>query len=345
MKDPYKLLIVDDSRMMRKAIKNIFKDVNGIQIVGEAENGRQAIEMLSQIDADVITLDVEMPVMDGLTTLKHLMVENPIPVVMISTLTHEGTTVTFDALKYGAVDFIPKPSSISGKDLEKQSREIIRKVKLAAAVDIESVQYIRTAMKGKITSYKKPECNHIISIGAAEGGYSSLLKIIPRLPADLPAACIVILHAESIHVDAFIRYLKKHSAMKIQRASDGDRVKGGVCYVGSGEEYVTVRSVNNCPVLFANPAPFSSRRGSVDMLMFSAAEVKGDRSMGVVLSGSGTDGNEGMGEIARIGGTTIVQDPKSCMYTEMSKSILDKFKADMVLSDAKIAAQIMETVK
>ncbi len=127
-KDPYKLLIVDDSRIMRKAIANIFDEDDRVQVVGEAEDGAEAMEMLSQINADVVTLDVEMPIMDGLTTLKHMMVENPTPTVMISTLTHEGTSVTFDALKYGAVDFIPKPSSISGKDLQKQSREISRKV-------------------------------------------------------------------------------------------------------------------------------------------------------------------------------------------------------------------------
>ena len=340
-KDPYKLLIVDDSRIMRKAIANIFDEDDRVQVVGEAEDGAEAMEMLSQINADVVTLDVEMPIMDGLTTLKHMMVENPTPTVMISTLTHEGTSVTFDALKYGAVDFIPKPSSISGKDLQKQSREISRKVTLAAAVDINSVKYIRAVRKVTRKSLKTPECKNIIAIGAAEGGYGALLKIIPQLPADFPATCLIVLHTEAIHVDAFVRYLNDHSAMKIKRACDGEPVKGGVCYIGPGEEYLTIRKIDNRPVVFANPAPFAARR-AVNMLMFSVAETMRNQSIGLILSGSGPDGNEGMAEIHRVGGIAIAQDPKNCMYSEMSKAALDCCDVDQVLSDTDIAEALID---
>lgn len=345
MKEPYKLLIVDDSRMMRKAIVNIFNKDDGVQVVGEAADGEEAMEMLFQVKTDVVTLDVEMPVMDGLTTLKHMMVENPTPTVMISSLTHEGASVTFDALKYGAVDFIPKPSSLSGEDLKKQSLEIIRKVKLAAAVDIDSVKYIRAVRKTTPKSSKITECKNIVAIGAAEGGYGSLLKIIPHLPADFPAACLIVLHAEAIHVDAFIGYLNEHSAIKIKRACDGEPVRGGVCYIGPGEEYLTVRAIDGRPVLFANPAPFAARRGSVNMLMFSVAEVMGNRSVGLILSGSGSDGNEGMAEIIRLDGTAIVQDPKSCIYNEMAESALDTCGSGLIVSDSqKITPTLMTLV-
>jgi len=341
MKEPHKLLIVDDSKMMRRAIADIFDADNRVKVVGEAADGEEALEIILQLDIDVVTLDVEMPVMNGLTTLKHMMIEKPTPTVMISTLTHKGAAITFDALKYGAVDFVPKPSNLSGKDLKKQSSEIIRKVNLAAAVNIGSAHYIRAARKKKqAESDKTAECNNIIAMGAAEGGYGALLKIIPHLPPDFPGAFLIVLHDEAIYVDAFIQYLAEHSTMKITRARDGEPVKGGVCYLAPGEEYLTVRSLKRGPVLHVGASPFATRRGAVNMLMFSVAEVMGDRSAGVILSGVGSDGDEGIGEIVRVGGTAIVQDPGTCMYTQMPKSVLNKHRVDLVVPDTGIASSL-----
>jgi two-component system chemotaxis response regulator CheB len=344
MKDPYKLLIVDDSRVVRKAISGIFEADDRFQVVGEAADGAEALEFLLQVNPDVVTLDINMPVMDGLTTLKHMMIQNPTPTVMLSTLTQEGASVTFDALKYGAVDFIHKPFNLGDSNLDEQIRNIVDKVTLAAGVEIESVRYIRAIPKDKMLGQSRGiKCNNIIAMGASEGGYSALLKIIPQLPPDLPAACLVMLHVASQHVNAFVNYLDRYSQMKIKRAEDGEPVEGGVCYLGSGEEYVTFHSQNNGFFLQVNPAPFSSystRRGSINMLMFSVAEVMKNRSVCIILSGSGDDGVEGMGEILRVGGTVFVQDPKNCMYKEMAQSALNRYKADLVIPDSKIASAI-----
>jgi two-component system chemotaxis response regulator CheB len=182
MANPYKLLIEDDSKLIRRAVSNIFKDQENFRVVGEAGNGKEALELLNKLNPDVVTLDINMPVMDGLTTLKHIMIKSPRPTVMLSSLTQEGASVTFDALKYGAIDFIPKPSRSNGESLGEQEVNIIKKVKLAAEVKIESVQYIRSIPKEK--SNKRPngnECKSIFAMGSSEGGYGALLKIIPQV--------------------------------------------------------------------------------------------------------------------------------------------------------------------
>lgn len=337
----YKLLIVDDSKFIRRVIRNIFDASDNIEVAGEAENGAEALEMIAGLNPDVVTLDINMPVMDGLTTLKHVMIGNPTPAVMLSTLTHEGARKTFDALKYGAVDFIKKPSRFIDIDLEKQQQNIIKKVILAAEVEIETVRYLRSISKNKYPKKdKKIRCDYIFAIGAAEGGYGALLKIIPYLKPDLPAAFLVVLYAAPQHVDAFVRYLADYSYLRVKRAKDREPIEGGVCYFASGEEYLTLYSLNSIYFLRVASSPFPDRRGSINMLMFSIAETFREHAAGAILSGSSNDGVEGLGEILRNGGSAIVQDPKSCLCKESAKIAIDRCMIDTVVSDSKMAAEI-----
>jgi two-component system chemotaxis response regulator CheB len=344
MNEPYKLLIVDDSREMRKAIRRIFADDDRIEVVGEAANGGAALEIIPQIDPDVVTMEVNMPVMDGLTTLKHMMIETPKPTVMLNTLTLEGASVMFDALRFGAVDFVPKPSKLDESKLKGQEETVVRKVALAAQVEIEAIRYIRALPKFEsVEPNGQVACNRLIAMGASEGGYGAYLKIVPRLRPESPAAYLAVLYAASQHVDAFARYLDNYSSVRVKRAVDGLPVEGGVFYLGAGAEYVTVQSRNSDLFLQVRPAPFKSiseREGSINMLMFSTAEVMGHRAVGIVLSGSGHDGAEGLAEIIRTGGTAVVQEPKSCLYKEMALSALVRNTPEYInlISDTKIAS-------
>ena len=233
MNKPHKLLIVDDSKMMRKAIRQIFEADDQIQVAGEAANGEVALEIIPQIDPDVVTMDINMPVMDGLTTLKHIMIESPKPTVMVSTLTQEGASVTFDALKFGAVDFVSKPSKLDESKLEGQEDTVARKVTLAAQVEIEAIRYIRDVPKGESSGLSgQVACDRFIAMGAAEGGYGALLKVVPHLRSELPAAYLAVIHAASQHVDAFSRYLDNSSSIKVKRAIDGLPLEGGRGEVG-----------------------------------------------------------------------------------------------------------------
>jgi two-component system chemotaxis response regulator CheB len=339
MNNPCKLMVVDDSKIMRRFMTDLFASDDRIQIVGEAVDGIEALSCMTSLNPDVITLDVNMPRMDGLTILKHLMIRSPKPTVMLSTLTQEGAKTTFDALRYGAVDFIAKPSRLDGGELEAQVDEIIAKVKQAAAVALDSVQYIRvTRQANNITSAKSGRCDRLVVIGAAEGGYGALLKIIPQLRPDAPFAYLTILYAASAHIDAFVRYLNDYSALEVRRAVDGAVVESGVCYFGSGDEYITLTGHNSRLALQVHRAPFASRRGSIDRLMFSVAETLKQQAVGVILSGAGEDGGEGLEEINRMAGVTVIQDPRSCLHKDMALAALARCYPECLLPDAKIAA-------
>ncbi len=343
MEDRIKLLIVDDSKIMRQVIGKIFETDDLIEVIGEASNGEEALEIIPQLNPDVITLDINMPVMDGLTTLKHIMIRHPTPVIMLSTLTKEGAAMTFDTLKYGAVDFIHKPSNQHPESLEEQCQTVLKKVMLAANVRIGVMKYIRTRSKSPEPGANDGEriCKYICALGASEGGYGTLLKIIPRLDPELPAAILVVLYEASRNVDAFASYLNDNSKLRVRRAVDGESVEAGCCYLVSGKQYVTLHEFYGEYSLAVNAAPFTTHKGGINMLMFSLAEVMKEHAMGVILSGSGEDGTEGLSEIIRMGGTAIVQDPQNCLYKEMPTSAITHCKTvDAVMPDTRIAAEI-----
>ena len=333
------LLIVDDSRMMRNVIANIFAEDDIVEVVGEAANGKEAMQMLSQLAPDVVTLDVQMPVMDGLTTLKHIMIQSPTPTIMLSAYTREGAVVTYDALRYGAVDFVAKPSQMGGGDFKEQAGEISRKVHLAAEVELDAVKYIRTNKKNQASALKirTRSCETIVILGAGEGGFGTLLKIIPRLSPDLPAAYCVMLYASPEHVDSYVDYLDAYSSVSVVRARHDASIEGGVCYIASGEEYLTIHRHGRELIQHVSAAPFAQIRGSINMLMFSAVEVMNSRTTGIILSGLGRDGEEGLEEIVRVNGKAVVQDPVSCLYKNMALAALNRSPAVQVVADNAIA--------
>ena len=338
---PLQVLVVDDSRLIRRVLREIIESDGCKQVIGEAEDGRKALDLLQDIAPDVITLDINMPVMDGLTTLKHIMINRPTPTVMISALTKEGALETFDSLKYGAIDFLPKPSQVKGADLKTQQKEILQKIELAAEVQIESVRYLRRLSQDKHQEKsKRPDCKYILALGVAEGGYGALLNVIPRLRDDLPAAYIAIMHQAPHHINAFANYLDQCSPLAVQRATDGLLIEGGRCYLAASTEYVTVVKDHNDFRLQVNTSPFPTRRGAINMLMQSLSEIMRANAAGVILTGAGDDGIEGLGEIINSGGTAFVQDPRSCLFKETPMAAANKYTVDFLVSDKQMAGAI-----
>lgn len=342
MKENIRLLIVDDSKVMRDAIADMFSYGSNIQVVGQAANGEEAIEAIALHEPDVITLDVAMPVMDGITALKHIMIKSPIPTVMLSSLTLEGARVAFDALRYGAVDFIAKPSALQDTDLSEQEADIRSKIEYAAEVEVGAIKYIRSAHHNLVQDYSfengKPE--KVVTIGTAEGGYGALLKLIPHLNSDVPFSYLVTMYAIREHVDAFASYLNNISSIHVKRAAHDEVLRPGVVYLNSGLDYTTVHEQGDDYTLHVSPAPFSSRKGAVDMLMFSAADVVRENCIGVVLSGSGIDGSEGLEEIVRMGGTAITQDQKTSLCKTMPTSAHDRATGSIYVADKDIATTL-----
>lgn len=340
-----KLLVVDDSKILRDSVSNIFANDERVNVVAAATNGREALDAIAKYKPDVITLDIRMPEMDGVTALKHIMIRYPTPVVMLSSLTMEGAAVTFDALRYGAVDFIAKPSAVNGEDVSAQEDEIRNKVKFASVVEVEAIKYIRNLPNPDLMGHEADNdiCTKAVAIGSAEGGYGALLKIIPNLRADSPVAYLSTLYAGPEYVDAFATYLNNYSAVEVKRAEHDEVLRPGVCYLNSGNYYMTVEKQDDgSNRLHVQPAPFASRKGAVDMLMFSLAEAMGENAAGLVLSGTGTDGAEGLEEIHRVGGTAFVQDLKTCLYKGMVTAAMDWCPNAEPIGDSRLADALNE---
>lgn len=343
---PLKVLIVDDSKLIRRVLRDIIESDGRKIVIGEAENGKKALEFLVSERPDVITLDINMPVMDGLTTLKHIMISRPVPTVMISALTKEGSAETFDSLKYGAIDFLPKPSQAKGADLNAQKEEILRKIELVASVQIESIRYLRRPSKESKNGRQGPvPCTCAIAMGVAEGGYGALLNVVPRLKEALPAAYIAVMHQAPHHVDGFVRYLDQCSQLSVQRATDGVVLQGGTCYLAANSEHVTLVGNGEQISLRVNPIPSSERTGAINLLMDSAAQLMKDRAAGVILTGTGTDGVDGLGKIMEQGGKILVQDPRSCLFKETPMKAAAKYTLDYLVSDRQMAGAITSFIK
>ncbi|MDO9263539.1 MAG: chemotaxis protein CheB [Desulfosalsimonadaceae bacterium] len=335
-----KTMVVDDSSLFRKVIGRMFDGDESIRIVGEAVNGMDALEKINDINPDVLILDINMPVMDGLTTLKHIMIRHPRPTVMFSTLTKAGAKITFDSLKCGAVDFVQKPSRLQGFDLEEQRKDIIKKVTLAAGVETRNFRYLRTPAR-KLIAGKKKEINYIFAIGASEGGFGGLLKLLPQLSPGLPVAFIVVLHEETHHVKAFVNYLQSICQIDVKTAENDQPLESGTCYIASGSDYVTVEPSSGRYLLQVSPSPFPNRKGAINILMFSVSDAIRQNAVAVMLSGSGDDGVEGSLEITRRGGIVIVQDPATCLCKAAPEAALKNITGQSVIvSDMEMADKI-----
>jgi two-component system chemotaxis response regulator CheB len=212
---------------------------------------------------------------------------------------------------------------------------------LAAEVELEAVRYVRAVTQDKKASFSSgARCEKIVAIGAAEGGYGSLLKILPHLSTDFLVSYLIMFYAPSKHLDSFVEYINQFCPLRVQRATNNIPLEAGVCYFASGEEYLTVHEIDGNLVLHLSNAPFASQRGSINMLFFSVAEIMQEDAVAVVLSGMGEDGTEGMAEILRVGGAGIVQDTSGCLYRDMPRAVAAHCPEAAVLPDGGISETI-----
>jgi len=262
-------------------------------------------------------------------------------VVMFSTLTGQGSQETFEALRYGAVDFLQKPSSLLKEDLKSQHELIISRVKNAARAGIDTIRYLRPAQATEnAKSENMADCRRVFAIGSSYGGYGSLLGLVPELSPDLSAAFVAVLYALPAHVDAFSRYLNKHSSLAVHRALDGQPLHSGSCYLASVFETVRVVEASGQLQLVVQSGASARRENAVDELMISLATILKDRASAVLLSGIGGDGIAGIGEILKEGGNAIVQDPKTCLCSDATSLAAQKYGLATVLPGLRMAETI-----
>ncbi len=348
-----KVLIVDDSAFMRNALSNMLSSDPEIKIVGTARDGLEALEKVASLNPDIVTMDVEMPRMDGITALRHIMEKNPVPVIMVSSITTEGAKVTLDALDLGAVDFIPKNLSDLSINIVK-IREIltdkikhiarkgivkrhIRPVTAPKAVEISKSMPVRTTGERRI---------NLVSIGTSTGGPKALQEIIPKLPKDFPTPIVIAQHMPPNFTGPFAERLNQLSQITVKEAEEGESLKNGVAYIAPGRGHMRVkrpRGVETVITISEGKEEFIYRP-SVDALMFSVAEFFPGRALGVILTGMGNDGLKGLTELKKTGGRIFAQNEETCVVYGMPKAIVDAGIADKVLSLEEMAGEIINAV-
>lgn len=343
---PVKVLVVDDSALMRQLITRMLGSCRDIQVVGSAVNGLDALSKIPSLKPDVVTLDVEMPVLDGLAALRRIMRERPLPVVMFSTLTAEGTRATVEALSLGAFDFVTKPAGPSA--LEPMVAELARKIKTAA------VSRNRVA-RGTLTprafsplpapTVRKNGKTRLVVVGTSTGGPAALQTVIPGLPSDFPAAVVVVQHIPAGFSKPLAEHLARRSRLPVRHAEPGDPVLPGRVLVAPAGFDLTFRgrpgSVSVALDGGSGPVPPGGFRPSVDGVMTSAARVFGDAAMGVLMTGMGRDGARGMQEIKKHRGRTIAEAENSCVVFGMPRAAIELGAADRVVPLPQIVQEII----
>ncbi|RJP56234.1 MAG: chemotaxis response regulator protein-glutamate methylesterase [Candidatus Auribacter fodinae] len=350
-----KVLIADDSSFMRRELTRIMSQDPDIDVVGTAYDGEDVLTKIDRFQPDVVTLDVEMPRMNGITALKHIMIMKPLPVLMISSLTQRGAETTLEALRLGAVDVIAKPSGNISLDIKNQEAEIIEKIKAAASVDCSKIQRIP---EGKVIEKKKTsdhihmyefpqsagQCKTVIAIGVSTGGPNTLMNIIPSLPADLPAPVLIVQHMPPMFTKSFAERLDRSSQLHVKEAEDKDQLVNGVVYVAPGDFHMTVHKSGKYLCLSKEPAG-TLHRPSVDVMMDSVADVFKGKCVGVILTGMGKDGARALKRLHDYGAKTIGESEASAIVYGMPREAAQLGAVDYVLHNTKIASKIIDLIK
>lgn len=345
-----RVLIVDDSALMRQLIADILKSDPDIEVVGTASDPYVAREKILKMDIDVLTLDVEMPRMDGLSFLEKLMAGRPMPVVMLSSLTEKGCETTMRALELGAVDYITKPKLDVESAMDAIASEIVEKIKTAAQSRVlrKSVSTNRTPFAGPKPSSSGAlltSTHKVIAIGASTGGTEALMDMLVEFPSDAPGT-VAVIHMPEGFTKSFADRLDRHCRVRVKEAEDGDRILPGHVLLAPGNFHLSVfRSGATYAVKVFSAPPVSRHRPSVDVMFSSCAKVLGSNAVGVILTGMGNDGAQGLLEMRNAGSYNIAQDEKSCVVFGMPKEAIARDAVDEILPLKRIAPAALEAAK
>lgn len=382
-KTPIGVLIVDDSPFMRMTLQKILNQDPGIKVLDTARDGREGILKLQALRPQVVTMDVEMPVMNGLQALEEIMRWQPTPVIILSAVTTEGTEATLKALDLGACDVVAKPSGSPGADLQALSRDLVEKVKAAAGVNLarlgskeinpfarsasvplgavaqtlatkvglgtpagqSSGQASRLATSGKLGLVPKHTIE-IVAIGTSTGGPSALQAVLPTLPGNFPVPVIVAQHMPPGFTGPLAQRLNGLCPLNVREGMHGEVLKAGTVYVApAGKQIQVQRKSGQLTLQIGDEAPIPTLyHPSVDVMFLSLAQAVGKGTLGVVMTGMGSDGTKGMKELKAAGGFAIAESEETCVVYGMPRSIVDAGLADRVVPLGEIGRAIVECV-
>lgn len=356
MNNKIKLLIVDDSIFMRQALSKIFSEPD-IEIVGLARNGREAVQMATELSPDVITMDIEMPVMNGLEALKEIMRTNPIPVLMVSTLTSDGADATLEALSLGAIDFVTKRSNFTemsslkdellgkvrniAKNSEIKNR-LIRKRLLQKFQESQKVHQTATsvsiatpsettAQSFEVVKRKRPLSSEIdvVGIGISTGGPAALQDVFAHLPNTLPFPILIVQHMPPLFTRSLANRLNSLSAFNVKEAEHMDLLQNGWAYIAPGGFQMTLNKQGR--IVISDEPRNMLFKPSADVLFKSIAEVFGSHTVGIIMTGMGNDGTDGLRVLSEKGGYVIAQSPETCVVAGMPGSVINAKLANEVV--------------
>ncbi len=343
-----KVLVVDDSALVRTLLSEIIRDTPGLELVGAAPDAFVARDMVNQFSPNVITLDVEMPRMDGLSFLEKLMAARPTPVVMISTLTEEGADATLRALELGAVDFLPKPKIGVSEGIREYAELIVEKIVAAASVRVKPLRHVARKdvnENEKVNPTKIHSTEKIIAIGASTGGTEAIKDLLVQFPAAMPGI-VMTQHMPPGFTRTFAERLNKCTKLHVVEARGGERILPGHAYLAPGGHHLIVsRYGADYVVKLSDMEPVHRHRPAVDVMMDSVAQAGGKNVIGILLTGMGKDGAQGMLEIRNQGGYTFAQDEESCVVYGMPKEAVAVGGVDQTVELLKMGDAIQAKLK
>ena len=350
-----KVLVIDDSAVIRTLLTEILNGAGDIEVIGTAQDPLFAKSKLLSLQPDVITLDVEMPRMDGLTFLEELMRTNPLPVLMISSLTLKACDTTLRALELGAVDYVTKPSIDVTHGVEVLAAEIIAKVRIAAKARIR-----RPALAGGIAApvasappvsktsaldtTRMATTDKLIAIGASTGGTQAITEVITQLPSSVPGI-VIVQHMPPVFTKSYAERLNSMSRINVKEAEHGDRILRGTAFIAPGGRHMSIRRDGAMYYLeLSDGPPVNYVKPAVDILFRSVARFAGKNALGVILTGMGEDGARGLKEMREHGALTMAQDEASCVVFGMPKRAIEMEAVDRVLPLSQIPRHLLDAL-
>ena len=353
-----RVLVVDDSGFFRRRIVEILDADDRLQVVGTATNGREAIQKVMELKPDVVTMDIEMPVMDGITAVKRIMKLQPTPILMFSSLSYEGAQATLDALEAGALDFLPKRFDEFSQDREEAKRMLRARVRQIGAQRLAVKPAVRpaatpvpgaaagaVAAKRPLAAARKRGDFRLVAIGSSTGGPVALQQVLAQLPADFPLPVLLIQHMPATFTPAFAQRLNQQCPIRVKEAEDGELLEKGTAYLApGGRQLGLVERGGQVRLRVYDGAPDLHYRPSVDLAFTSAAEVFPGKVLSVVMTGMGADGREGARALKQGGSTVWAQDEATCVIYGMPAAVVEANLADQVLPLGDIGRELAKSV-
>ena len=357
----FRVLVVDDSAFMRKVLESIFNHDEQLQVVGHAKDGREAIALSESLKPDVITMDLNMPHMDGLQATAHIMTNSPRPIVIVSSESKEGAASTLKALELGAIEFVTKPSGGIDLDMQSVKDELLRKVRMAAKVRV-----VRTAVRlantiqapstGRPTQSRTPATPKtapagggdnlrfpVVILAASTGGPSTVMRLAPGFTRDFPAAVILVQHMPAAFTTQYAVQLAEFTGIRVKEAEDNESVQAGTLYICPGGQHLRVSPTGRVQ-LDAVTGRIDGYLPNIDVAMESVAQYAGAMSIGVVLTGMGSDGARGAGAIKSASGLVLAQDEATSVIFGMPAEAIKAGVVDQVLGIDEIYSAIEKRV-